>query len=237
MAKIPPTEASEETSDVCSRCGGLGYLVRVGENGERFSRCCACSIIADVRRHIEKSGLSQLFDQYTFERFQVREPWQEVVKSAAEVFAAENKDRWFFVGGASGCGKTHLCTAICNGLLKRGMSLRYMQWRADAPRLKALINDAAAYRQAMEPLKTARVLYIDDFFKGGVTGGDINLAFELLNSRYSTPKQITIISSELTIEQLLKLDPAIGGRIVERAGEYTFGLQGKTNWRLLSPNS
>lgn len=72
----------------------------------------------------------------------------------------------------------------------------------------------------MEPLKKVKVLYIDDFFKGSVTSGDINLAFELLNSRYISPDKITIISSELTIEQILKYDAAIGGRIAERAGEY-----------------
>lgn len=85
----------------------------------------------------------------------------------------------------------------------------------------------------MRPLKKIRVLYIDDFLKGSVTEGDRNIAFDILNDRYNDPRAITIISTEMTIDRILEWDEAVGGRIVERAKEYTINLRGKRNWRLI----
>lgn len=113
-----------------------------------------------------------------------------------------------------------------------GIPVRYLQWRADIPPIKAKINDAEAYRNAMSPLKTIRALYIDDFLKGSVTDGDRNVAFDLLNARYNDPRAITIFSTEMTIDKILEWDEAIGSRIAERARDYTFNLRGKQNWRL-----
>ena len=48
------------------------------------------------------------------------------------------------------------------------------------------------------------------------TMADINIAFELLNYRSINNLQ-TIISSEFTIAELLEIDQALAGRIVENA--------------------
>ena len=48
---------------------------------------------------------------------------------------------------------------------------------------------------------------------------DINLAYQLLNERYNTRRR-TIISSERSIEDILRIDEAVGGRIFELAREY-----------------
>ena len=61
------------------------------------------------------------------------------------------------------------------------------------------------------------MLYIDDLFKGNVTGADLNLAFQLINARYNDRKLITILSSELTLSEIIEQDEALGGRIYERA--------------------
>ena len=71
----------------------------------------------------------------------------------------------------------------------------------------------------MKKLSDIQVLYIDDFFKGLVSGGDINFAYQLLNDRYNTQRR-TIISSEHDIESLMKIDEAIAGRIYERAKDF-----------------
>lgn len=110
--------------------------------------------------------------------------------------------------------------------------MRYVQWRGDIPAIKAKVNDAEAYAEAMHPLKTVRALYIDDFLKGGVTDADKNIAFDLLNARYINPDAITIISTELTIDRILSWDEAIGSRINQRAKDYMLNIGKKQNWRL-----
>lgn len=102
------------------------------------------------------------------------------------------------------------------------METRYFMWRQDAPRLKALVNDRAEYEAAMKDFIECRVLLIDDLWKGGnVTEADVSLTFELLNARYNTPSKLTLISTEKTVNQILTIDEAVGGRICERAKGFT----------------
>ena len=216
----------------CDICGGLGYTVRRNERGELISRTCKCEIVRQNRRRIERSGLQGLLESCTFESYQAKERWQQAAKQAAEEYLSDCRGKWFFIGGSSGTGKTHLCTAICGKLMDGGIPCRYVQWRSDIPRIKALVNDAEAYQDAISPLKNIRALYIDDFLKGSVTDGDKNIAFDLLNARYCDPNAITIISTEFPIDKILEWDEAIGSRIAQRAKEYTLNLRGKQNWRL-----
>jgi DNA replication protein DnaC len=76
------------------------------------------------------------------------------------------------------------------------------------------------------------VLYIDDLFKCGKnfgdeiqkpSGGDINIAFEIINGRVAQKKK-TIISSESTLLELFDIDEAIAGRIKQMCGEYCISI-------------
>ncbi len=219
-------------SEPCPLCEGRGYLFRRAENGELLSRECRCQVLRRNRRRLERSGLAGLADRYTFDRYETPERWQQTAKEAAERYLEDWRGKWFFIGGTSGAGKTHLCTAICGRLMEAGIPLRYMQWRPDTVQLKAAVTDGEAYRAQMEPLKGIKALYIDDFLKGAPSEGDRNIAFELLNQRYIDPGKVTIISSELTLDRIIRWDAAVGGRIHERAEGYTFNLAGEKNWRL-----
>lgn len=191
-------------------------------------------------RRIRKSGLGDLLDRYTFGAYETPEKWQQTAKQTALDYLTDH-ERWFVVAGTVGSGKTHLCTAICGGLLDTGLEVRYMLWRDHGVQIKAIVNDSEAYAEMVEPLKRVRVLYIDDFWKAArdengkpkVTPGDINLAFEILNARYNRKDLVTIISTELAIEQIMDIDEAIGSRIYERSrGCYLRLDKAGRNWRL-----
>jgi DNA replication protein DnaC len=102
-----------------------------------------------------------------------------------------------------------------------------MRWRDESAKLKALVNDAIEYSRLIRELKKVEVLYIDDFFKvqrgQQPTPADINLAFEILNYRYANKLQ-TIISSEKTLDDILLIDDAVGGRIYELAKGFGMSL-------------
>lgn len=220
----------------CPRCMNRGYFDEVLEEGGHIYhvfRECECMKTRRSLRAIRRSGLAPLLDRYTFEAWQEREPWQKRAKELALAYA-ENPEGWFVMAGSVGAGKTHLCTALCGALLKRGMSVRYVLWRDLAVRAKAVVNDDEAYQAIVAPLKRVKVLYIDDLFKTGdkkPTSGDMNLAFELLNRRYNSGLP-TVISSELTVEDITALDTATGSRIYERSRKYYMPLRGRRNWRL-----
>ena len=216
----------------CPLCLNRGYTAEL-RDGYVTTIECSCMTKRRYMRLIRESGLERSLRENTFDRYNTPQPWQVDAKAQAQKYAKDWRGHWFFIGGTVGSGKTHLCTAICGELLNAGIPLRYLQWRADAPMLKSAVKDGETYRELITPLKTVRALYIDDLFKGGITDADINLAFDLLNIRYSDPSLATIISSEKTIKEIVGVDEGIGTRILERSRGYCTSVTGKEkNWRL-----
>lgn len=235
---VSPTEAMEHkaasynaeegklTGLDCPICKNKGIVMKVAErNGtpELVTADCKCMETRWALRRMQESGLLDALKSHTFATFQAPEEWSRRMKLTAMSYA-KSPVGWFFVGGQTGCGKTHICTAICAELLNHGKAVKYMLWRDDAVRLKALVKDSTAYAQAIQPYKDAEVLYIDDLFKTGKTqdsqsptAGDQNIAFEILNYRYNDPNKLTIISSECTMSEIIAIDEAIAGRIFGRA--------------------
>ena len=200
----------------CPKCLNKGWIGTILENGSILTTDCECMVKRRSLQQIEKSGLSELLKIYTFDTYEADCPATESIKAEAQQYVDDAKG-WFFIGGKPGSGKTHICTAICAVLLEQGRETRYVLWRETAPQLKAYVNEREYYEQIMHELKTVEVLYIDDFLKGSITDADINIAFELLNSRYNNPDKLTIISSEKSVGEILDIDEALGSRIYERS--------------------
>lgn len=222
----------------CPECQDTGYIIRVDDHGRRLARECKCMITKRNKRRIELSGLADIVSRCTFDTYKATEPWQRVALRAAQDYVA-NPSGWFYVGGVSGCGKTHICTAICGDLMQKGISVRYVSWRDVATELKGTVNDPEGHQDAMDRLLDIKCLYIDDFYKTGTargqsmypTIGDINAAFDIINARYQDARKLTIISSEMTIDELRAVDAAIAGRIIERSGRHMLYLRGAKDWR------
>lgn len=178
-------------------------------------RECECRTIARTKRRIYRSGLGELYERYSLSNYCTDTAKRREIMDKAVDYISGGKG-WFYICGRSGSGKTHITCAIVRELIEAGMEARYMMWREDAPRLKATVNEAV-YSERMEELTECRVLLIDDLWKGALSDADVNLTFELLNARYNSPSRLTIISTEWSLEAILKRDEAIGGRIYERS--------------------
>ena len=212
----------------CDICKNRGYMWELGEYGNGFTHNyvpCECMKVRSMIKKIQKSGLKNIMLEYTFDKYIEITEWHKNLKDRALNFIKDNSSDWFFIGGQSGAGKTHLCTAITTSYLKQNIAAQYMLWRDDVTKIKALVNDVEEYHKIVDELKTVPVLYIDDLFKMGKnnqgivqppTVADINLAYEIINYRYNNKGLVTIISSEYTIGDLVKIDEALGGRISEK---------------------
>lgn len=228
----------------CKLCLNKGFLVQAIQTELGYwttvSRDCKCAEIRRTIKRMEKSGLKNIIRDYTFSKYDDTEDWQKTIKAAAMEYA-KNPSGWFYIGGQTGAGKTHICTAICREFLLSGKSVKYMLWRDDIVKIKGCANDTQAYSKLIDEYKHVEVLYIDDLFKTGKgtdgnkqqpTGADVNAAFEILNYRYNDPKLVTIISSECTVKDILDIDEAVGGRIVEKAKVFSLNRDRKKNYRL-----
>lgn len=230
----------------CESCKNKGMIFYVSEEGRETTRACRCMKIRKSIRRMKASGLEHIISKCTFDKYEDTEDWQKQMKEKAMEFAKtvdslENK--WFFIGGAVGSGKTHLCTAIVRELLHKGREARYMLWMDESAKLKASATDEAKRREILESIKNVDVLYIDDFFKiikskGGEelppTAADVKLAYEIINYRYNNPQLITIISSERHLGEIEEIDSAVGSRIYEKSKHYACNIARKPdrNYRI-----
>lgn len=219
----------------CHKCKGRGYIAEVlGEkdvNGHDV-RCYMvlkeCKCLREKRGNIiaNNSGIQPLL-QKTFDNFMANTSWQADIKRLAEENAKGND--WFYIGGQSGAGKTHICSAITNYQSRNGKKVKYMTWNEQINELKNFEDNSL-----IEKLKRVECLYIDDLFKRPkgedklpkLTSPDIDKTWELLNFRYMNRLK-TIISSEVTLENLMKIDESIGGRIKQCAGKYIVSIKGR----------
>lgn len=228
----------------CNVCKNKAVIARVVDRGngryERVYDDCKCAATRKAIRLMHRSGLQHTIRDCTFDRFEAPDAWQKSLKDAA-INYAKNPDGWFFVGGQSGAGKTHICTAICRSLLLKGREVVYMLWRDEIVRIKEVASAGGEVSKLLDRYKTADVLYIDDLFKTGrpvdgqkqtPTVADVNYAFEIINYRGLNPKLLTIISSELTGQELLDIDEAVGGRILEHANVINISKSRDRNYRV-----
>lgn len=218
----------------CKHCNNKGYIAKPQCYRNSYNVVhapCKCVAIRKTIRALNNSGLADVVKEYTFDKYIAKESWQQTILNTAKDYLSDDKEHWFFMGGATGAGKSHICTAVAITLLKRGKEVKYMLWRDEASRLKAMVNEPE-YETIVKHYKTVDVLYIDDLFKTGKsensrkqrpTQGDINLAFEILNARYIS-KKLTIISSESTLSDLIDIDEAIAGRIKQKCGKFCLNI-------------
>ena len=111
----------------CPKCrnkGSIAYL----QDGMEMHRVCECMAIRQNQSNITQSGLSDAIRTKTFDAYQCKESWQTALKENVMHYAEKNRPQWLYIGGQSGAGKTHLCTAVCGVLLQRGLQVRYEMW-------------------------------------------------------------------------------------------------------------
>jgi len=241
-AKVDSYNASRGALDLldCPKCLNRGNFAHCREDNTIVFSDCSCMKTRSAIQRMERSGLKQSIRDYTFDKFNATEPWQKDLKEGTMAYA-KNPQGWLIICGQSGCGKTHLCTAICRERLLQQEDVHYMSWREDITRLKALSPDNPEREKLLKRLKTVQLLYIDDLFKTGAddkargkpTAADVNLAFEILNYRYINYLN-TVLSTELHMQDLLDVDEATGGRIAERASKHIYSVKSarSRNYRL-----
>lgn len=204
---------------VCNNRGDLAFL----NDSEFFAvRPCKCAGTRLTVQRLQRQGLFEIAKEKTLPGFRTDTDTRKALKSIVKKFLADKEPRWMILCGQSGAGKTHLCTAAFVRLsFDMGLDGRYLLWNSDGRRMKAAAKDGD--EQLLNDFKRCNLLYIDDLFKckrdSEPSDADVRLAFEILDYRYNH-KLMTIISTEMLLEDIRYLDEAIYRRIYEMCGPY-----------------
>lgn len=130
--------------------------------------------------------------------------------------------------GQPGCGKTHLLTAISNNLINRMqvpvLYFPYVEGIGD------LRDDFDLLEEKLERMKNIDVLFIDDLFKPvklkpRATEWQIEQMYAVINYRYLNHLPI-LVSCELTVDELIDVDEALGTRIYQMCEDFTVVIKG-----------
>lgn len=224
----------------CKKClnrGDIWYAWHDGTHWREGMRKCSCLKARASIQRLERSGLKDSLKK--FSEFVPTEEWQKNMLNVAQAYAqADLSDGTsLFIGGAVGCGKTHICSAVCRELLYKGHEVIYMPWANEMRRLKGIANTDAISGE-LATYSHAEILYIDDLFKPAgessePTPADIRMAYEIINHRYINKLPI-IVSSEKHMHEVLEYDEATISRLYERAKGYTVNIarQPGRNYRM-----
>ncbi len=212
----------DRTGIQCSDCNNRGDFAFLNEDGFFTVRPCKCAGTRLTVERLQKQGLFEIAKKKTLHNFQTDTATQKALKDIVQRFLREEKPHWMILCGQSGSGKTHLCTAaFVQHSFNRGLDGRYLLWNSDGRRMKAAAKDGD--EQLINDFKRCALLYIDDLFKckrdSEPSDADVRLAFEILDYRYNH-KLMTIISTEMLLEDIRGLDEAIYRRIHEMCGTY-----------------
>ena len=224
----------EETEYKCIKCRDMTFIIDDG-----VAIPCECRALRVAEDILKKSGIGKEFRNKRFDNFDFSRN-MAIMKGYKSALEYENKfldientrcNSIMFLGQV-GSGKTHLSMAIANELMDRGIGVIYMGYRDAITNIKQNMLDSVYYNRVMNRYKNARVLFVDDLFKGKITDSDINIMFELINHRYFNNLPM-IVSSECGVGRLLDIDEALGSRLVEMTKGRVMEIRGKElNYRI-----
>ncbi|MBQ8993082.1 MAG: ATP-binding protein [Turicibacter sp.] len=215
----------------CKLCLNKGWIAVVQKESKyitQATKLCECLEVRKMIHNAKASGMGDLLD-HKLKNFTTNEEWQKQVLNLANHYLSSDLSCWFAVLGQSGAGKTMICSAVANQLLKKYKKVKFVTWTEFTEKLKRMRFDAER-DDYFEGFSQVEVLYIDDFLKGSIThdengrlkanATDVKYAFQLINERYNK-RLTTIISSEYLIDDIREyVDEAIAGRINERCKEF-----------------
>jgi len=226
----------------CDVCKDTTFLQ--GENG--MIRC-NCFEKDRIKRLWDRAGLNSEQKTRTIDTFK---EWNQTSKMAKRVAVEyirdyenikDSRNNSIAFIGQVGSGKTHLSISIALNLLEKGIGTVYMPYRDEIMKLKQNSMDEITYQRQINVFKRAKVLLIDDLFKGDfnkfqgketINESSVRIMFEIINYRYLNNLPI-IISSEYNADKLLDADEAIGSRIIEMTKNYLVEIDGRhNNYRL-----
>lgn len=204
----------------CEKCQDTGYITK-----DYTTEMCSCLKQKLLNESYHKSNLYRL--QYdTFENFDdtrfssvanherygtnlsPRENMQKIKQLSwqfIENFTAVDQKNLLFTG-TPGIGKTYLSSCIANEILKRGYTVLYQT--------SSLLLDSifdykynqkdSSTKELYEHLFQVNLLIIDDLGTENLTAAKFAELFTVINARLLNPNQKTIISTNLSLEELAK---------------------------------
>ena len=214
-------------SDLCPRCGGVGWLRRdvpVGhpEFGQPLPCACRAQVLKQQRlaRLYDLSRLGEHLRQMTFQTFLTDDiPYdggalsserhrEEIARNLRRAVStarhfAEDPRGWLVLFGDYGCGKTHLAVAIANQRIAQGEPVLFQVVPDLLDHLRATFapGSTVTYDDLFEEVRSSALLILDDLGAHSSSPWAEEKLFQIVNHRYN--RQLpTVVTTNIPPDQL-----------------------------------
>lgn len=203
----------KESRDACKNCKELGECksdtihlkteLILNDSGGLTVRMGPCPLKAKVNMIASNYVIADCPEEWIENAKPTRSKRVENVMSAFREATKSTTNRWVYLSGKSGSGKTYLAVVFANALAAKGRKVAVINANSQFDEIKGMMirNKPMADKRMQDLINTA-VLVIDDFgseFKSDYVRDQI--VMPLLNAR-SKSKGITILCSNYTLDEI-----------------------------------
>jgi len=156
-----------------------------------------------------KDGLdlqkTMTFASFDYQRVNLPQEQQDNLSRAYNLALefAKAPEGWLLFQGETGCGKTHLASAIVNYRYQAQQPALFFVVTEFLDQLRSTFSPESktSYDQLFENVKTARLLVLDDFGAQSDTPWEKEKLYQIINYRYNAQLP-TIITTNARLEEL-----------------------------------
>jgi DNA replication protein DnaC len=136
---------------------------------------------------------------------------------------AKSPEGWLVLQGVTGCGKTHLASAIVNYQYQSNKPGLFIFVPEFLDHLRSAFNPDSkiSYDQLFEKVKNTPLLVLDDFGEQAATPWAREKLYQVINSRYNA-RLATIITTRLSLDEI---DSPIRSRFIDPKISITFAIE------------
>lgn len=227
--------SSSMGSEICSKCGGTGFILSLDEEGRSYADDCECREQMLLTRRLELAEIPEAFKDYTLGTFSLAAyQTEEAKKIAAQACGIVKnwidnfdsmKDRGmglYFHSSTKGSGKTRMAASVANYIMHNtSLQVRFITSTKILSEIQATWDDRErSESKLLNDLIRLSVLVIDDFGTEKVKDWAEQRFFQIINERYISNRP-TIFTSNYSLDRL-EYDDRITNRIKERTYQIAF---------------
>jgi DNA replication protein DnaC len=136
---------------------------------------------------------------------------------------AKSPEGWLVLQGVTGCGKTHLASAIVNYQYQANKPALFIFVPEFLDHLRSAFNpdSKVSYDQLFEKVKNTPLLVLDDFGEQAATPWAREKLYQVINSRYNA-RLATIITTRCSLDEI---DSPIRSRFIDPKISVTFAIE------------
>ncbi|MFC1993513.1 ATP-binding protein [Chloroflexota bacterium] len=159
---------------------------------------------------------SMTFDSFDWRRVNLQPEQRDNLEEAFRIALdfAKSPDGWLVLLGETGCGKTHLASAITNYRRQAGQPALFVVVPDFLDHLRSTFSPESkvSYDQLFESVKSAPLLILDDFGEQSTTPWAREKLYQVINYRYNR-RLPTVITTRGTLDEI---DSPISSRLSDK---------------------